>query len=124
MILKCIKPSCNDIKILNLYFYSPNNNGATDDIKIWPLSDNSGYYFVPYGTSTEANLCKYLFSSSTAQCQLITNVKYGQGVVMLTTTQFFIIGTPVSGTSHLRMYKVTFTSTSVNWANQITCSGT
>ena len=107
----------------NLCFYSPSNSGNHDDIKIWPLSDNSGYYFVPIAASGEANLWKYLFSSSTAQCQLITNIKNGYGVVMLTTTQFFITGTVTTTPNHLWMYKVTYSSTYVDWANQITCTG-
>lgn len=42
---------------------------------------------------------------------------------MLSSTQFFIAGTATSGTAHLKMYKVTFSNTSVDWANQMLCSG-
>ena len=39
---------------------------------------------------------------------------------MLSSVQFFLLGVDSSYTLH--MYKVTFSSTSVNWANKIVCS--
>ena len=43
---------------------------------------------------------------------------------MLSSTQFFVVGTNIGVHPILQMYKITFGSSSVNWANQIGCSST
>ena len=44
---------------------------------------------------------------------------------MISNSQFFILGAASSSPNNLLMYKVTFSLTSADWANQITCtSGT
>ena len=70
-------------------------------------------------------ICKYTFSSSSAQCQTITNIFRGNGHLMISNSQFFIFSAAPSSPYDLQMYKITFLSTSVNWANKIACaSGT
>ena len=39
---------------------------------------------------------------------------------MISNSQFFVLG--ATSNYNLQMYKITFSLTSVNWANQITCS--
>ena len=85
------------------------------------MSDSSGYYFIGKDSSTSvATLCKYIFSPSSAQCQPVTGINTGYGHLMLSDTQFFLLG--VDSLYQLQMYKITFGSTSVNWANKIMCS--
>ena len=67
---------------------------------------------------------KYTFSSSNVQCQTITNINIGFGHLMISNSQFFALGVAPSSPNNLQMYKITFSSTPVNWANQITCTGT
>ena len=44
---------------------------------------------------------------------------------MITNSQFFVVGVTPASPYNLLMYKITFSLTSVNWANQILCaSGT
>ena len=44
---------------------------------------------------------------------------------MISNGQFFVLGASTTSPCKLLMYKITFSSTSVNWANQIAClSGT
>ena len=43
---------------------------------------------------------------------------------MISNSQFFVLGVAPSSSYNLQMYKITFLSTPVNWANQITCTGT
>ena len=44
---------------------------------------------------------------------------------MVSNSQFFVLGVPSASPYNLQIYKITFLSTSVDWANQITCtSGT
>ena len=44
---------------------------------------------------------------------------------MISSSQFFVLGVASSSPFNLQMYKITFSSTSVDWANQIACtSGT
>ena len=104
--------------------YSTGINGVNSDIKTWPLADISGYYAIGYDSSSIAKICKYTFSTSSAQCQTITNIKTGFGHLMISNSQFFILGATPSSPNNLKMYKITFLLTSVNWANQITCAGT
>ena len=71
------------------------------------------------------NIYKYTFSLSNAQCQTISNINNGYGNLMISNSQFFILGAASSSPNNLLMYKVTFSLTSADWANQITCtSGT
>ena len=103
------------------------SNGDNDDIKTWPLTDLSGYFVIGFDSSTPyyAKIWKYTFSSSSAQCQTITNINKGYGHLMVSNNQFFVLGVPSASPYNLQIYKITFLSTSVDWANQITCtSGT
>ena len=51
--------------------------------------------------------------------------KYGYGHLMISNSQFFVLGVALASPFNLQMYKITFSLTSVNWANQIACtSGT
>ena len=71
------------------------------------------------------NIYEYTFSSSTAQWQKITNIKNGYGSLMISNSQFFVLGADSASPFNLQLYKITFSSVSVDWANQIACiSGT
>ena len=117
--------------LFSLFFHSLNSiystgiGGYSHDIKTWPLADLSGYFVIGYDSSTAiAKICKYTFSSSSAQCQTISNIYTGYGHLMISNSQFFVLGGAASP-YNLQMYKISFSSTSVNWANQIACaSGT
>ena len=41
---------------------------------------------------------------------------------MISNSQFFVLGVAPSSPYNLQMYKITFLSTPVDWANQIACS--
>ena len=43
---------------------------------------------------------------------------------MISNGQFFVLGAAPFSPKHLNMYKITFSLTSVSWANQIVCTGT
>ena len=88
------------------------------------MPDLSGYFVIGKNSSDIAKICKYTFSLSNAQCQTITNINYGLGHLMISNSQFFVLGAAPSSPYNLQMYKITFSITSVNWANQITCTGT
>ena len=67
----------------------------------------------------------YTFSTSSAQCQSVTNLSKGYGSLMITSTQLFLLGVNSASPYDLHMFKVTFGTTSVNWANKLVCaSGT
>ena len=83
----------------------------------WLLSDNSGYFLNGRLGST-GKICKYIFSSSQAQCQIITNIYFGFSPLMLSDTQFFFIGHDLSN-YFVHVYKIKFSSTSLEWANKI-----
>ena len=112
-----------------IFFYSLNTiystgiNGVnTYDIKTWPLADSSSYFVIGYDGSNTAKICKYTFSLSSAQCQTITNIKTGFGQLMISNSQFFILGVTINSPFNLQMYKVTFLSSSADWAKQIACT--
>ena len=67
------------------------------------------------------NIYRYTFSSSSAQCQPITNIYYGRGSLMISNSQFFVLSTTKTSPYNLQMYKITFSLTSVDWANQMLC---
>ena len=102
--------------------YSTGIYGNSHDIKTWPLADLSGYIVIGYNPSNVAKICKYTFSSLSAQCQTINNVNTGYGPLMISNTQFFVLGSDMASPYNLHMYKITFLSTSVDWAKQIACS--
>ena len=67
----------------------------------------------------------YVFSSASCQWQPITNIKIGFGHLMISDTQFFVVGAGPSAPYDLHMYRLTFSNTSVDWSNKIACaSGT
>ena len=102
--------------------FSTGINGNSHDIKTWPLTDLSGYFVIGFDSLTGiANMCKYTFSSSSAQYQKITNIGYGFGHLMISNSQFFVLGTASASPYNLQMYKLTFSLISANWANQISC---
>ena len=41
---------------------------------------------------------------------------------MISNSQFFVLGVSTTSPYNLQMFKITFSLTSVNWANQIACS--
>ena len=84
------------------------------------MADLSGYFVIGIDSSNFAKICKYTFSLSNAQCQTISNIQFGYGHLMISNSQFFVLGVTTSP-YNLQMYKITFLSTSVNWANQIAC---
>ena len=92
--------------------------------KVWPLSDSSGYFINLSSDSYPyyAILCKYTFSSSNAQWQSVSNIYIGNGSLMLSNTQFFLLGRDYSSPYPLHMYKIKFSSTSVEWANKMYCT--
>ena len=103
--------------------YSTGIKGGTLDIKTWPLADSSAYFVIGSDSSTSiAKICKYTFSSSSAQCQTITNINFGYGHLMISNSQFFVLGVSSASPFNLLIYKITFLLTSVDWANQIACA--
>ena len=89
-----------------------------------PLVDLSGYFVIGFDSSSIAKICKYTFASSNAQCQTISSILHGYGHLMISNSQFFVFGVPITSPYNLQMYKITFRSTSVDWANQIIWSST
>ena len=77
---------------------------------------------IGFNPSNVAKLCKYTFSSSTAQCQTISNINTGYCHLMISNSKFFVLGADLASPYNLHIYKVTFSSTSVDWANQLACS--
>ena len=70
-------------------------------------------------------ILSYLFSSASCQWQQITNIKIGYGHLMISDSQFFVLGVGPSAPFNLHMYKLTFSKTSVDWADKLVCaSGT
>ena len=77
---------------------------------------------IGFDPSNIAKICKYTFSSSSAQCQTISNIKTGFGSLMISNSQFFVLGVDLASPYNLHMYKITFSSTPVDWAKQVACS--
>ena len=86
------------------------------------MADLSGYFVIGSDSSNIAKICKYTFSLSNSQCQTITNIKTGFGHLMISNSQFFVLGAATTSPYNLQMYKMTFLSTSVNWTSQIACN--
>ena len=118
--------------MLHLFFilslnskYSTGIDGQNNDLKTWPLTDLSGYFVIGYDSLSVAKICKYTFSLSSAHWQTINSINSGYGHLMISNSQFFILSVASISPYNLKMYKITFSLTSVNWANQIACiSGT
>ena len=77
---------------------------------------------IGYNPSNIAKICKYTFSSSKAQCQTISNINIGYCHLMISNNQFFLLGANPASLYNLRIYKITFSLTSVDWAMQVACS--
>ena len=66
---------------------------------------------------TESFLQVYLFCTG-----FFAYHSTGYGPLMISNTQFFVLGSDMASPYNLHMYKITFLSTSVDWAKQIACS--
>ena len=96
--------------------------GATDPVRIYPLSDNSAVYVISTQTSTSVTYTwKYSTSSpNNAYWQEITGITNGaMGQAVINDNQIFILG--ITATYTLRMMKITFGNTSIDWGNKINC---
>ena len=102
--------------------YSTDIYGNSHDIKTWPLANLSGYFVIGFNPSNVAKICKYTFSSSEAQCQTISDINTGYSPLMISNSQFFILGADLASPYNLHIYKITFLSISVDWAKQVACS--
>ena len=103
--------------------YSSILNGYSYDIKVHPLSDDSGYYIIGKDSSNIASIWKYLYSSpSSTQCQQIFNFQnYAFGQLKISDTSFFFLGNdPLS--FHLHLYRFTFSNTTPDWASLLHCA--
>ena len=87
-----------------------------------PLADLSGYFVIGCDNSKIAKICKYTFSLSSAQCQTINNINTGYSHLMISNKQLFVLGDSTTSPYNLRMFKITFLMTYVDWANQMACS--
>ena len=80
---------------------------------------------IGFNPSYVAKICKYTFSTSKAQCQTISNINTGYCHLMISNSQFFVLGADTASPYNLHIYKITFLLTSVDWAKQVACpSGT
>ena len=66
----------------------------------------------------------YEFSSSVSEWLLIINISIGYGNLMIFNDQFFVFGVDSYNSQNLLMSKITYSSTSADWTNQIACSNT
>ena len=62
----------------------------------------------------------HTYSTSTASCQVITSVKFGYGLTMISSTELILCG--ILATYQNYIYKVSFGNTALSWADKITCS--
>ena len=85
------------------------------------MADLSGYFVTGRDSSASycAIICKYSFSSSSAQCQKIISINNSFEFLKISDSQLFVLGVASASPYPLHMYKITFNSSSVNWANQI-----
>ena len=93
-------------------------NAGSNDIKIHPLSDGSGYFVNGADGSTKANVWKYLFSSpSSSECQQISNFyQYAYGHLKISDSSMFMAGVHILSPYQLHFYKHTFGETSPDWS--------
>ena len=109
----------------NLFIFSSSMDGRSEDSRIFPISDLSGYYITGY-SSTSAVICCYLFLVTTSSVwQTFSSVFLStKGNLMLSSINFFFTGTsPSSPTpSPVRFYKYTFGNAVPDWTNKMICS--
>ena len=106
-------------------FYSTNINGNYNDIKIFPISDNSGYYFITQKSPARTNLWQYLYTSpSNLKWHQITNLaQLTTGQLMLSDTQFICSWRSSFSSNQYLIYKVTFDASQADWSSQLTWTG-
>ena len=80
------------------------------------MSDNSGYYVTGYDSSNRVNIWRYLFSTSSRDCQYIFRMyQRWLGQLKLYDSSFFLIGFDSINTD-LHFLRVTFSMTTPDWA--------
>ena len=88
-----------------------------------PFTDNSGFYVSGYMSPDGNKFCKYIytFSTSTAEWQSVGKINGYLSYQMVSQNQFVLIGND-GANKNVIIYKQTFGSTSVEWADKIACS--
>ena len=100
--------------------YSTNLKEMRNYSRVYPLSDNSGYYYVAMpNTGITPVMCRYLFlTSSNYECQDISLFKN-----IVNTQQFqnsdvlYLVG--INTSNNPIFYKIKFGNTVAEWANKI-----
>ena len=108
------------------YSYSSFINGSFNGIKIHTISSNLGYFIIGKDTTTSKIIIwKFLFNSSpNTECKrMLTIDQAAKGQLILSDSELFVLGYYPTFPYPLLMYKYTFGNTSLDWANQMTCSG-
>ena len=98
--------------------------GQDSFVMIYPILDDSGYYFVAKDkTVSRTNICRYLFSSpSSASCQKIPNYNdYTTSTEKISDTQYFLLGADPLSPYSLHFFLFTFTSLAPTWAMKMSC---
>ena len=105
-----------------IYLYSSGVlNSNADDFHVHVLSDSSGYFILGLKISKPSSdyIWKYLHSSSNAQWQEVTSVDSNVFAPLVwNNDQIFFIGLD-SIKEAMHFYKITFGSSSVDWAKQM-----
>ena len=102
--------------------------GKADFNRIYPTSDNLGYYIATYINTSPyfSVLWKYLFSDSgNSYWQSTSNMILSPSLFLVINEISFIIGKVTSDSSaDLVFMRVTYGSTSIMWSNSISCPST
>ena len=120
--LSVFKLSTTDGSIISVK-NSSTLTASSYDIKIFLLSDSSGFTFITNrSSSSNTNLCRYLFSSiSTLQCYEMSFMKtYASNQLKISDSKYFIIGID-SSSYNLKLLTLNYGDTTPVWADEISC---
>ena len=93
---------------------------TSSSYSLTPYKDNDGFFINGY-SSGNSMLCRYTFSTSIAEWQVISNVEFNLSQLMISQNQFILVGGSLAN-RNIQIYKLTFSSTSVDWANKVVCT--
>ena len=95
--------------------------GNSNDIKLHPLSDSSGFYSIGANSNRKAFIWKHLLSNlSSSECQLVSSdndAVYNQ--FMISDQEFLLFLSDYASPFTLHFHKITFSNLISDWSNMM-----
>lgn len=108
------------------FSYSLSLGSLKDEMRIYTISDDTALYLTAYqvGAPFQTQICKFIVAGTTFNCVIITGLEYAPSAFrLINNSQMIYVGLTVAASKKLKIQKLTFGTSPVNWGKYIDCPG-